>query len=243
MHELKERQERLDLENKRLEALIKQETSNKQRLLDTTQPLVEKLEKEKASCNIEFIEKLKNMEDWYKKVIKVNQSTAQATIIANRDHVVVNCYCDNTHTAERVTYQVRIDINSNTRKMKDIMLIPNLVDIQITKTCAIKIDDVAFLLREIKHKIQRNLIVAAEVEVLKDVYKIEWNRSNLIIYHLDDGTRYELLIVDSFPGQLYSVSLPAHSMQLNFEQKNFLLVYLFLLCNCYPFHPVIFAIV
>jgi hypothetical protein len=33
MHELKERQERLDLENKRLEALIKQETSNKQRLL------------------------------------------------------------------------------------------------------------------------------------------------------------------------------------------------------------------
>jgi hypothetical protein len=32
---------------------------------DTTQPLVEKLEKEKASCNIEFIEKLKNMEDWF----------------------------------------------------------------------------------------------------------------------------------------------------------------------------------
>jgi hypothetical protein len=61
----------------------------------------------------------------------VNQSTAQATIIANRDHVVVNCYCDNTHTAERVTYQVRIDINSNTRKMKDIMVSNNIYNVII----------------------------------------------------------------------------------------------------------------
>lgn len=225
MIESKKKQSACETEIKELKQSIQECQSLNEQLRVQVQEKAALVEKNKESQSVEHMERLKHMNRWYDKVLLFARKFSSGdTVKMEKDCVIVESSCVNPLTTVEQSYQICIKIDIGSKRMKDAMLIPELVDIHDIKERSIKTNDFPLLVREIKYRLEKFMVIDSELEVLRDGYNISWAGNDYLRLILDSGVTIDLLLEDAKPNnQSHYYALKLFNLTgLDYPEKYFI---------------------
>eukprot|EP01134_Creolimax_fragrantissima_P008221 CFRG8221T1 len=153
------------------------------------------------------VKSLSEKKEWYENMLDLMRKMSHNKMRMEDNKLHVDISSINPLTQDLTLYTLTIELDDELNHIVIASLAPaGRVDISIIVQEATYMNDIVFLIREVKHRIKFITTIMAEVERLSELYGVEWHpKTQRISVPVKEGRIITLYVQDAVVGKGYSV--------------------------------------